>query len=202
MVVDHPAVKIVAGIFLGGAIGALAFASLRVEPAGQLAPVPVVTSTAPVAPVQQPVSEVVPSTAQLAPISAAGGPVWVPAPAPPRPRRVLLTESATFPCAARRGASLVNVGWAVALFGKHPARSKSAKPAPEASYSTSLAWGGEGMSLAVSCSPGAAAPRAATVAQAPAAPRPMVPLDYPAESQQPVGLQISGLFKPVTDAMP
>lgn len=199
MVFDHPAVRIVAGIFLGGAVGVLAFASLGVQPPAPPPPVTVVPNTAPVAPAQ-PAAESIPIARFEAPVSAPGGPLWLPA--PPRERPVLVAQSATFPCASRKGASRVSIGWAVALFGKRPAaRAKFATPAATASYSTSLAWGGEGMSLAVSCSAGSAAMPAANVAQAPVAPRPMVPLNYPAESA-PTGLQVSGLFKPVTDAMP
>jgi len=202
MGVDQAAVKIAAGIVLGALAGALTFESLNVRSSGsQPAQSPAVTSTAPVASGQA-VAESLPTVRLEAPISSPNGPLWLPAPAP-REKPLLVTETATFSCATRKGASRVNVGWAVALLGKHPAaRSKFASPAAAATYSTSLAWGGEGMSLAVSCSAGTPATQAATVARAPAAPRPMVPLTYPAESAQPMGLQISGLFKPATDAMP
>jgi hypothetical protein len=200
MVVDHPAVKIVAGVILGGVFGVLAFESVHTGSTGpQSGTPPTYTEAMAVVP-EPPAAESMPASALVAPVSVAGGPLWLPAPVPPREEPVLLTERTTFPCASHKGASRVSVGWAVALFPKHSAPRSSVARAAAAMYATSLTWGGGGLSLAVSCSPGVPAAPAASVAQA-AGPRPIVALDYPAESQ-PAGLAVSGVFKPVTDALP
>jgi hypothetical protein len=200
MFLDHPAAKILSGVVIGGIFGLLAFETVHVAPAGPA------QSEYSSAPAQADVLLVqgAPAAFEAAarePATSRGGAV-LPSAQRGGPRRAtaLLRSQATFACATRPGAPKVRVGWALSLSGARPAM-RSHLPAPATAYVTSLSWGDEAMSLAVSCSPGAAAAKpAAVVAHVPAS-RPMVPLDYPAGAQT-TGLQISGLFKPVTDAMP
>ena len=205
MFLDHPAAKIVLGVVLGGLVGVLAFEAVSVRPA----------TYAPAADVQTevPVAAVVPSAPRgrpdflsgEAPVSA-GGPRLA---ASKAPSSTLLTGATTIPCATRSGGADVSVGWALSVFGDRPSGSARI-PGSSAgrAYATSVAWGPNALSLAVSCSPSAlpVAPRERVAEAVPASSAGgsgvgASSLEYPAAGPS-LGVQISGLFKPATDAMP
>jgi hypothetical protein len=207
MFLDHPAAKIVLGVGLGGLVGVLAFEAVSFQAAPH-APADI-QAQAPV-----PVAAVVPAAPRAktdfltgdAPVSAPGGPRLL---ASKPLSSTLLTGATTIPCATRSGGAEVNVGWALSVFGDHP--SGSARTPGSSSgrgYATSVAWGPNALSLAVSCSPSAlpVEPRARVAEAVPASSAGgsgvgASSLEYPPAGPS-LGVQISGLFKPATDAMP